>query len=76
MSAGHPELIGLETDLSARWAVVSGVLGDFHLLDAVSSVPCSVQVVELNVRLSEGSTVSGSVLSGNTNLFRSFSLNH
>lgn len=31
---------------------------------------------QLNVRLSEGSTVSRSVLSGNTNLFRSFSLDN
>lgn len=52
------------------------MLGDFHLLDAgqLSELIAIDHHGEFNVRLSEGSTVSGSVLSGHTNLFRSFSL--
>jgi len=49
------------------------VLGDFHLLDArlSASIP---SIGQLNVRLSEGSTVSGSVLSGDSDLLCSFGL--
>jgi hypothetical protein len=61
------------TNLSARWAVVSGVLGDFHLLDAVL-LARYLPRARFHIRLSEGSTVSGSVLSGDTNLLCSLGL--
>lgn len=49
----------LLTHLAARGASVAGVLGDFHLLDG----------------LTERSTVTGTVLSGNANLFGTLGLN-
>ena len=49
------------------------MLGDFHLLDARSSAGVP-GVVWLDIRLSEGSTVSGSVLSGDSDLLCSFGL--
>lgn len=68
--------VSLDSDLAAEGAGVAGVLGHFHLLDLWEGLNlCSRRshswiLVETHL-LSEGSTIAGTVLSGDADLLGS-----